>query len=91
MVYAHDAQREGDMGIDDQAAPAQGAGDEAKAGLEDAAAKAKEGLEGLLDKAKEFATDDRIEDAAEKIKGLTPDSIDSFVDKAAEQAKKLND
>jgi len=79
------------MGIEDQAGQAQGAADKAKEGLEGAAEKAKDGIEGLLDKAKEFLTDDNVDSAAEKIKGLTPDSVDSFVDKAAEQAKKLND
>ncbi|MFC8733826.1 hypothetical protein ACFT5B_15350 [Luteimicrobium sp. NPDC057192] len=67
-----------------------GTEDQAKDGLEGAAEKAKDGIEGLLDKAKEFMTDENVESAAEKIKGLTPDSVDSFVDKAAEQAKKLN-
>ena len=68
-----------------------GTDDKAREGLEASAEKAKEGLDGLLHKAKEFLTDDKIADAAEQVKGLTPDSVDSFVDKAAEQAKKLND
>jgi hypothetical protein len=68
-----------------------GTEDQAKDELEGAAEKAKEGIQGLLDKAKELATDENIADAADKIKGLTPDSVDSFVDKAAEQAKRLND
>jgi uncharacterized protein YjbJ (UPF0337 family) len=82
------------MGIEDQAGRAQSAGegaaDKAKEELEGAAEKAKEGIGGLLDKAKEFLTDENVDGAAEKLKGLTPDSVDSFVDKAAEQAKRLN-
>jgi len=86
--------RRSEMGIEDQAGRAQSAGegaaDKAKEELEGAAEKAKEGIGGLLDKAKEFLTDENVDGAAEKLKGLTPDSVDSFVDKAAEQAKRLN-
>ncbi|MGC5166373.1 hypothetical protein [Luteimicrobium sp. DT211] len=60
-------------------------------GIEDEVAKAKSGLGGLVDKAKELATDDKIDGTAEKLKGLAPDSVDGYVDKAAEQAKRLND
>lgn len=65
--------------------------DEAKDKAAAAAGEAKEGLGGLLDKAKEFLTDDRIDDVAEKIKGIAPDSVDGHVDALAEKAKKAND
>ncbi|KRC35718.1 MULTISPECIES: hypothetical protein [Oerskovia] len=65
--------------------------DEAKDKAAAAAGEAKEGLGGLLDKAKEFLTDDRIDDVAEKIKGIAPDSVDGHVDTLAEKAKEVND
>lgn len=52
---------------------------------------ARHGLAGLVDKAKEYLSDDKVDELAEKIKGLTPDSVDQYVDKAADQAKKYND
>ncbi|MET4222938.1 hypothetical protein ACWFNS_08785 [Oerskovia enterophila] len=65
--------------------------DEAKDKAAAAAGEAKEGLGGLLDKAKEFLTDDRIDDVAEKIKGIAPDSVDGHVDTLAAKAKEVND
>lgn len=50
----------------------------------------KGGLGDLIGKAKGFLTDENIDTAAEKIKSVAPDSIDSAVDTVAEQAKKLN-
>jgi hypothetical protein len=35
-------------------------------------------------------SDQQIDDAAAKIKGRTPDSVDDKVDSLADQAKKLN-
>ncbi|MFD4991869.1 hypothetical protein ACFWH7_12260 [Cellulosimicrobium cellulans] len=49
------------------------------------------GLGDLLGKAKEFLTDDRIDDVAEKIKSVAPDSVDQHVDTLAEKAKEAND
>ncbi len=49
------------------------------------------GLGGLVGKAKEFLTDDRIDDVAEKIKSVAPDSVDKHVDTLAEKAKEAND
>ena len=65
-------------------------------GLDDLVNKAKGALAGvdkdeLVGKAKEFATDERIDQAAEAIKKVTPDSIDGKVDSLAEKAKGLND
>ncbi|WP_019147916.1 hypothetical protein [Timonella senegalensis] len=45
----------------------------------------------LIAKAKELISDERIDQIAEGIKKVTPDSIDSGVDMLADQAKKLND
>ena len=68
------------MGIDDAKDKAAAAGNEAK-----------EGLGGLVDKAKGFLTDDKIDEVAEKIKGIAPDSVDVHVDTLAEKAKEAND
>jgi len=51
----------------------------------------KGGLGDLVGKAKEFLTDDRIDEIADKIKDVAPDSVDKHVDTLAEQAKKIND
>ncbi len=45
----------------------------------------------LADKAKHLATDEQIDSVAEKVKGLTPDSIDGKIDAASEKLKDLND
>ncbi|WP_265522840.1 hypothetical protein [Oerskovia flava] len=50
-----------------------------------------DGLGGMLGKAKDFLTDDRIDDIAEKIKSVAPDSVDEHVDTLAEKAKEHND
>ncbi|MBD7949833.1 MULTISPECIES: hypothetical protein [Oerskovia] len=68
------------MGIDDAKDKAAAAADQAK-----------EGLGGLVDKAKGFLTDDKIDEVAEKIKGIAPDSVDVHVDTLAEKAKEAND
>lgn len=68
------------MGIDDAKDKAAAAGNDAK-----------EGLGGLVDKAKGFLTDDKIDEVAEKIKGIAPDSVDGHVDTLAEKAKEAND
>jgi len=60
-------------------------------GHDDLAGKASAGKDGLVDKAKEILTDERIDQAADAIKKVTPDSIDGKVDQIAEQAKKFND
>ncbi len=65
--------------------------DEAKDKAAAAAGEAKEGLGSLLGKAKEFLTDDKIDDVAEKIKSVAPDSVDGHVDALAEKAKEAND
>jgi hypothetical protein len=65
--------------------------DEAKDKAAAAGQGAKEGLGGLVDKAKGFLTDDKIDEVAEKIKGVAPDSVDAHVDSLAEKAKKAND
>jgi len=49
------------------------------------------GLGDLLGKAKEFLTDERIDDVAEKIKAVAPDSVDQQVDTLAAKAKEAND
>ncbi|MCK9793481.1 antitoxin [Isoptericola sp. 4D.3] len=50
---------------------------------------------GLFDKAKDklkdLATDENLDKAAEQIKKVTPDKVDGYVDKAAEEARKRND
>jgi hypothetical protein len=51
----------------------------------------KGGLGGFVDKAKDFLTDDNIDDLAEKIKSVAPDSVDSKVEALAEKAKDAND
>lgn len=52
------------------------------------------GLGGLFDKAKDtikdLATDENIDKAADQVKTATPDTVDGYVDKAAEEAKKRN-
>ncbi len=49
------------------------------------------GLGGLVDKAKGLLSDDVIDTVAEKVKAITPDSIDAKVDMVADKAKGLND
>lgn len=51
----------------------------------------KGGLGDLVGKAKEFLTDDNIDAVADKIKSVTPDSIDGHVDTLAAKAKEAND
>ncbi|GAA2246584.1 hypothetical protein GCM10010401_20250 [Rarobacter faecitabidus] len=46
--------------------------------------------EGLVGAAKEHATDERIDQAAEGLKKVAPDSIDGAIDKIADKAKGLN-
>lgn len=65
--------------------------DEAKDKAAAAAGEAKEGLGGLVDKAKGFLTDEKIDEVAEKIKAVAPDSVDGHVDSLAEKAKEAND
>jgi hypothetical protein len=65
--------------------------DEAKDKAAAAGQNAKEGLGGLVDKAKGFLTDDKIDEVAEKIKSVAPDSVDAHVDTLAEKAKEAND
>lgn len=65
-------------------------------GLDDLVNKAKEALSGgnkddLIGQAKEHLTDERIDQVADAIKKVAPDSIDGHVDTLADQAKKLND
>ena len=48
-------------------------------------------LSGLFDKAKEALTDERIDQAAEAIKSVAPDSVDRHVDSLADKAKQAND
>jgi hypothetical protein len=65
-------------------------------GLGDLVGKAKEflteeNINEAVDKVKDFATDERIDQVVDKVKDVAPDSIDGFVDQAAEKAKGLND
>jgi hypothetical protein len=43
-----------------------------------------------IERAKRLATDENVDTVAQKIKRVAPDKADGLVDKAAEQAKKLN-
>jgi len=55
------------------------------------APKSEGGLGDLVGKAKEFLTDERIDQVADAIKGVAPDSVDQHVDALAEKAKDAND
>ncbi|MFC7877769.1 hypothetical protein [Isoptericola sp. NPDC057391] len=48
-------------------------------------------LSGLVDKAKEALTDERIDQVADTIKSVAPDSVDKHVDTLADKAKQAND
>ena len=48
------------------------------------------GLGDLVGKAKDFLTDERIDQVADAIKGVAPDSVDKHVDTLAEKAKDAN-
>lgn len=48
------------------------------------------GVGDLVGKAKEFLTDERIDEVADKIKKVAPDSVDKHVDTLAEKAKDAN-
>jgi hypothetical protein len=58
-------------------------------GIDDIVRKANEA--GLVEKAKGAATDERIDQASEHLRKVTPDNIDRHVDTAAEHAKKYNE
>jgi hypothetical protein len=68
----------------DEAAASAAAGDTATAGAQAAESSS------MIDKAKELLTDERIDQAAGAIKGLTPDNIDGQVDNIAGKAKDWN-
>ncbi|AEG44418.1 hypothetical protein [Isoptericola variabilis] len=44
-----------------------------------------------IEKVKSLATDENVDTVADKIKEFAPDRVDGLVDKAADQAKRLND
>ena len=48
------------------------------------------GIDDIVRKAKEAATDERIDQAAEQLRKVTPDHIDRHVETAAEKAKEYN-
>jgi len=68
----------------EQASASAAAGDTAAAGAQAAESSS------LIDKAKELLTDERIDQAAGAIKGITPDNIDTVVDNVATKAKDFN-
>jgi hypothetical protein len=49
------------------------------------------GIEEIVAKAKEALTDERIDQVAGAVKGVTSQDVDAKVDTVAEQAKTLND
>lgn len=49
------------------------------------------GIDDIVRKAKEAATDERIDQASEQLRKVTPDNIDRHVETAAEHAKKYNE
>jgi len=68
----------------DQAQASAAAGDTAAAGAQAADSSS------MIDKAKELLTDERIDQAAGAVKGLTPENIDAQVDNIAGKAKDWN-